>query len=94
MVIKVIMLNNAVFSVNSQLGSYALPGKSCADILQNVGDTKSLSNGEYWIKVDTAGPMRVYCDMKTKKGRLNTILHNRIPFHILQLSKYNTVTNT
>lgn len=49
-------------------------GKSSAHILKNVGRwAKSLYNGEYWIKGDSAGPMRVYCDMMTNEGRLNTM---------------------
>ena len=68
------MLKNQTIFVISQLGSYRRPGKSCADILKNVEGSKSFPNdGEYWIKVDIAGPMRVYCDMKTNEGRLNTM---------------------
>ena len=43
------------------------PGKSCLDIRQRTKGA-SLSNGEYWIKLDSK-PLKVYCDMEADRGK-------------------------
>jgi hypothetical protein len=55
-----------VLMLHSKVGDYSYPGKSCLDILQRTKGT-SLSNGEYWIALDST-PLKVYCDMKADGG--------------------------
>jgi hypothetical protein len=52
--------------LHSKVGEYSYPGKSCLDILQRTKEM-SLSNGEYWIVLDSR-PLKVYCDMKADGG--------------------------
>lgn len=49
-----------------ELGTEKKPGLSCVDI-KRWGDEKA-KNGQYWIKVESKGTIRVFCDMEVDDG--------------------------
>jgi hypothetical protein len=72
-----------------ELGTEKRPGLSCADI-KRWGDEKA-KNGNYWIKVQSKGSIKVFCDMEVDDGGwtlflnyihnpgANVILRNDVP---------------
>jgi hypothetical protein len=73
--------------LHSKVGDYSYPGKSCLDILQRTKGM-SLSNGEYWIALDSK-PLKVYCDMKADGGIYLHLVYFYVSNYILSQFQFN-----